>query len=124
MRIMVGRFLPLFAGMILGLSVAVGSPQAQQQPVAQVEDGEAILNEDVEESGVEAEPDEQGMRPPEVVEGEDDGLYRLLQAVRRAPPGLDGTPVERPNAWASEPETEMTPYQPREAYLFPDDFIE
>jgi hypothetical protein len=124
-RIMANRFLPLIASLILGLSATVTAPHAQQQPVDEVEDGEAILTEEVEDSGVEAEPDEQGMRPHEAVEADDHvDLYSLLQAVRHAPPGLDGAPITRPNALASEPETEMTPAQPRDAYLFPDDFIE
>lgn len=122
---MANRFLPLVAGVILGMSAAVTALQAQQQPVEEVEDVETILTEEVEDSGILAVPDEQGMRPHEAVEVEDDvDLYSLLQAVRRAPPGLDGAPVARPNAVASEPETEMTPAQPREAYLFPDDYIE
>jgi hypothetical protein len=119
------RFLSLVASVILGMTAAVTAPQAQQQPLEDVEDSEAILTEEVEESGVEAEPDEQGMRPNEVVDADDHvDLYSLLQAVRHAPPGLDGAPITRPNALASEPETEMTPAQPRDAYLFPDDFIE
>jgi hypothetical protein len=119
------RFLSLVASVILGMSAAVTAPEAQQQPLEDVQDSEAILTEEVEESGVEAEPDEQGMRPNEVVDADDHvDLYSLLQAVRHAPPGLDGAPITRPNALASEPETEMTPAQPRDAYLFPDDFIE
>lgn len=73
------------------------------------------------------QPTEQGNRAPEVLEkeaGEGIDLYMLLARVRSAPPGLDGQPIPRPNALASEPEIEMQPAQPRDANLFPENYIE
>lgn len=75
----------------------------------------------------EPQPTEQGTRSPQVFEKEaEEGidLYTLLSRVRSAPPSLAGQPTPRPNPLASEPETEMQPAQPREAYLFPENYIE
>jgi hypothetical protein len=117
-EIMNDRLLALILPAFL-LAATVATPQQA------IEEGEAILNEDVLESGVLREPDEQGMRPPEPVDESDAvDLYALLAQLRRAPPGLDGQPVARPNLWASEPETEMVPQQPRDAYLFPPEYVE
>ncbi|MFD1912956.1 hypothetical protein [Halodurantibacterium flavum] len=72
------------------------------------------------------EPDEQGLRDPMATPGagNEDSLYSILSAVRMAPPGLDGRPMPRPNALASEPALEMPPEQPEDLYLFPDGYIE
>ncbi|MFC7704706.1 hypothetical protein ACFQXB_10930 [Plastorhodobacter daqingensis] len=72
------------------------------------------------------EPNAQGTRDPMANPGndEEDTLYGLLSAVRRAPPGLDGVPTPRPNALASEPAKEMEPQQPEDLYLFPDGYVE
>lgn len=70
-------------------------------------------------------PNQQGTRAPEPeAAGEQPaGLYQALSAVRRAPPGLDGRPIQRPNALGSEPTTEMTPVGGPE-HLFPDGYVE
>lgn len=114
--------------LLLVMTLAGTTAYAQetgQQPFPQSEEGEAILNENVEESGVKKQPNPQGLRSPEAVDEEEEAdLYSLLNEVRRAPPGLDGEAVPRPNLYASEPEAEMDPDTPRDAFLFPDDFIE
>lgn len=53
------------------------------------------------------QPSQQGVRSPEVQQaGATNGLFKALAAVRRAPPGLDGVPIPRPNEVASEPEVD------------------
>jgi hypothetical protein len=73
------------------------------------------------------QPTAQGTRPPETptIEEEHSGLYAALSAVRRAPTLLDGTTMPRPNKYASEPETEMTPDPAgNPERLFPEDYVE
>lgn len=93
-----------------------------------------LTSQDVKES-LPGDPTEQGTRPPTVLEeeegadadaeqGESVSLYTTLSRVRSAPPGLDGQPIPRPNPLASEPAKEMAPLQPRDAYLFPEDYVE
>lgn len=58
------------------------------------------------------DPNEQGVRSPDPdtdAENQTPRLADALDAVRRAPPGLDGTPIPRPNPWASEPDD---PHEP------------
>ncbi len=53
------------------------------------------------------QPSQQGTRSPEVQgAGASDNLFQALAAVRNAPPNLEGTPVPRPNDYASEPEVD------------------
>ncbi|WP_375262158.1 hypothetical protein [Palleronia sp.] len=83
-----------------------------------------LLSPDVTEHSAEG-PTEQGTRTTETLEEEDDeSLYFLLSRVRTNPPGLDGTPIPRPNPLASEPAKEMVPAQPEDVSLFRDDYIE
>ena len=82
-----------------------------------------LTSEAVEET-VDQQPTDQGNRPENVVEGEAPALYGLLARVRAAPPGVDGEPIPRPNALASEPSTEMEPLQPENPSLFPEGYIE
>jgi hypothetical protein len=132
------RLPALLAGAMLALAVATGPALAQapaeapaQAPAEAQQQGqpdqaeEAGLHSDEVEESLPPEPEPTGIRPPELVEeNEAADLYALLWEVRRAPPGLDGEPIMRPNAWASEPETEMRPYHPRDVVLFPEDYIE
>jgi glucose/arabinose dehydrogenase len=122
----------LLASAALALVAASGPALAQAQSPAEAQlqgqpnqaEEAGLTDEEVEDS-LPPEPEPTGVRPPESVEEvEAMDLYAVLREVRRAPPGLDGEPIMRPNAWASEPETEMAPYQPREAVLFPEDYIE
>lgn len=74
-------------------------------------------------------PTPQGTRPPEPTEKNAEpvrsGLYQALNAVRRAPPGLDGHPIPRPNTFASEPGTEMEPDPAgNPENLFPENYVE
>jgi hypothetical protein len=88
-----------------------------------------LTDESVEET-VDQEPTQQGNRPENVVEGEEEiapqeaSLYERLARVRAAPPGLDGEPIPRPNALASEPTTEMDPLQPENPSLFVEGYVE
>lgn len=88
------------------------------------------LTEEAVEETVDQEPTEQGNRPENIVEGEEElapqeaSLYERLERVRAAPPGLDGVPIPRPNALASEPTTEMEPFQPEDPSLFVEGYIE
>jgi hypothetical protein len=74
------------------------------------------------------EPTQQGTRSPEetnTTRAEDAALYEALAQVRRAPPGLDGRPVTRPNPLGSEPETEMEPHPAgNPESLFPEGYVE
>jgi hypothetical protein len=124
------RLLTLITSAALALSLAAGPARAQQAEAEAQQQGqpnqaeEAGLHSDEVEESLPPEPDPTGIRSPEVVEEvEALDLYSLLREVRRAPPGLDGQTIMRPNAWASEPETEMRPYHPRDVVLFPDDYI-
>ncbi len=95
-----------------------------------VDPGEAerrgLLSPEVQESLM-PEPTPQGTRPPEptVTDETRADLYTLLSAVRRAPPGLDGRPIPRPNPLASEPAKEMTPHPAgHPEVLFMDNYVE
>lgn len=121
----------------------VESPQDQEEPAGQASPAQdpegnpleaeqrGLTSEEVRES-VPPDPTEQGTRPPELLEGEEeveaDGeevdLYAILDRVRRAPPGLDGRPIPRPNPLGSEPAKEMTPLQPEDPSLFPEGYVE
>jgi len=129
------RLLTSLASAAFALSLAdaptfAQTPAQQQAPLEAQQQGQpdqaeeaGLLSDSVEES-LGPEPDDTGARSPEIVEEvEAVDLYALLWEVRRAPPGLDGAPIMRPNAWASEPETEMRPYHPRDVVLFPEDYI-
>lgn len=74
------------------------------------------------------EPTQQGTRSPEEVnttQTEEATLYEALAQVRRAPPGLDGRPITRPNPLGSEPETEMEPHPAGNLdFLFPEGYVE
>ena len=130
--------------LLLAAFLALGAPLAAQenpveepsrlQPEGQAQtDNEAVappgVSEEVQESQPPA-PNEQGMlQAEELDESEEEAerdvsLYTVLSELRRAPPGLDGEPIERPNPLASEPTPEMDPLQPRDAYLFPEGYIE
>lgn len=115
---------------------ADGAPEEQAESAREGEaDGgeEAVTSPGVSEEVKESQPpapNEQGMLQTETLDEEEDTstedepLYALLAELRRAPPGLDGQPIERPNPLASEPTLEMDPVQPLDAYLFPEDYIE
>lgn len=90
------------------------SPAGQPGQAAQ----EGLTSPDVVDS-LGPEPTPQGTRPPdEDVDGgvpaqaadaqELSPLYVALHHVRRAPPGLDGTPVARPNDVAAEPQKDAS----------------
>lgn len=79
------------------------------------------------------EPTAQGTRPPGLEEDETDEtdaasdmtVSQLLREFRRAPPGLDGQRIARPNPLGSGPGTEMDPHPEGDIeVLFPDDYIE
>lgn len=58
------------------------------------------------------QPEPQGTRPPKpTTSGDTQGaeLQQALADVRKAPPDLQGTPVPRPNQWASEPDQANEP---------------
>lgn len=57
-------------------------------------------------------PTDQGNKSPNQSSSAATGsgeLQQALAAVRRAPPDLNGTPVPRPNQWASEPDQPNEP---------------
>ncbi|WP_029007490.1 hypothetical protein [Azospirillum halopraeferens] len=95
-----------------------GNPQEAEQ--------RGLTSPEVEDSQM-PEPTRQGTRSPEPTGSAqaDLALYEALSLVRRAPPGLDGRPTPRPNAYASEPETEMEPSPTgNPEHLFPENYIE
>ena len=93
-----------------------------QQPNQAEEEGLTSPNV-VESQG--AQPTDQGNRAPDVLDQEDKPtLYGALSRLRQAPPSLEGEPVPRPNAFASEPAKEMQPAQAEEISLFPENYIE
>ncbi|HSK41996.1 MAG TPA: hypothetical protein VK943_19685 [Arenibaculum sp.] len=84
-----------------------------------------LTDADVRESqGPESSP--QGTRSPESLGGGTPVLLAdLLRDFRRAPPGLDGRPIQRPNPLASEPGVVMEPHPNGDIQvLFPDNYIE
>ena len=101
--------------------LAVSPAFATEQPI---EGGEALDTPAIRQSDG---PDvtQQGVRPPDPLEEEDAPLlYDLLAQIRRAPPLLDGQVMPRPNAFASEPTTEMPQEHTEPMSLFPEGYIE
>ncbi|WP_109106720.1 hypothetical protein [Azospirillum sp. TSO35-2] len=69
--------------------------------------GDAAANDPAVRGSQEPHPTPQGTRSPNDASSGDTQsaeLQQALAAVRRAPPDLNGTPVPRPNALASEPD--------------------
>ena len=98
------------------------APANAQQPNQAEQEG--LTAPEVIES-LDTNPSDQGALTPEVIDREDQpALYALLSRLRQAPPSLDGEPIPRPNAFASEPAKEMVPAQPENMYLFPENYIE
>ena len=101
-----------------------GQADAEAEAVAPPE-----VSEEVKESQPPAPTDQGMLQTEELDEDEEEAeqdvtLYAVLSDLRRSPPGLDGEPIPRPNPLASEPTLEMDPAQPRDAYLFPEGYIE
>lgn len=99
-------------------------PEVEGEGPVELEGEGGLTGEDVQES-LPPPPTEQGTRPFGTLDEEDvPQLYGLLARIRAAPPSLEGEPVPRPNALASEPAKEMTPQQPADVSLFVEDYIE
>lgn len=120
----------LLSGLLSGLPLLGAAAQQadQQQPAQQSQsgkDGAAPVDSGSKESAGDAlardagvqksqdpHPTPQGTRPPNASSSAATGsseLQQALAAVRRAPPDLNGTPVPRPNQWASEPDQPNEP---------------
>ncbi|AWB08676.1 hypothetical protein A6A40_27305 (plasmid) [Azospirillum humicireducens] len=85
---------------------------AQQQPAPSIDSGakesagDALARDNGVQKSQDPLPSQQGNKPPSPSSSAATGSGELQQAladVRRAPPDLNGTPVPRPNRWASEP---------------------
>ena len=120
----------LLSGLLSGLPLLGAAAQQadQQQPPQQAQSGQAgaaPVESGSKESAGDAlardagvqksqdpHPTPQGTRPPDASSSPATGsseLQQALAAVRRAPPDLNGTPVPRPNQWASEPDQPNEP---------------
>lgn len=116
----------LLSGLLSGLPLlGAGAQQAdQQQPpsgqagAAPVDSGskdsagDALARDGKVQQSQDPHPTAQGTRPPNPSSSGATGSDELQQAladVRRVPPDLNGTPVPRPNQWASEPDQPNEP---------------
>ena len=95
-----------------------GQAQSGQAGAAPVESGskesagDALARDAGVQKSQDPHPTPQGTRPPDASSSAATGsseLQQALAAVRRAPPDLNGTPVPRPNQWASEPDQPNEP---------------
>ncbi|PWC87032.1 hypothetical protein TSH100_11730 [Azospirillum sp. TSH100] len=117
----------LLSGLLSGLPLPASAQQADQQPnqqpgsgqpAAPVESGskesagDALARDGKVQQSQDPHPTAQGTRSPNPGSSAATGSRDLQQAladVRRAPPDLNGTPVPRPNQWASEPDQPNEP---------------
>ncbi|MFP5517478.1 MAG: hypothetical protein ACLGJC_30905 [Alphaproteobacteria bacterium] len=89
--------------------------QQSTQPVdsgAKETTGDALARDGNVQQSQDPLPSQQGNKPPNPTSSAATGSAELQQAlaeVRRAPPDLNGTPVPRPNQWASEPDQPNEP---------------
>ena len=114
----------LLSSLLAGLPLAATAQQpaqhepAQQQPAQSIDSGskessgDALARDNGVQKSQDPLPSAQGNRPPDPSSSAATGSGELQQAladVRRAPPALNGTPVPRPNQWASEPDQPNEP---------------
>jgi hypothetical protein len=114
----------LLSSLLAGLPLAATAQQpaqhepAQQQSAQPVESGskettgDALARDGNVQQSQDPLPSQQGNKPPNPTSSAATGSGELRQAlaeVRRAPPDLNGTPVPRPNQWASEPDQPNEP---------------
>lgn len=114
----------LLSSLLAGLPLAATAQQpaqhepAQPQPTQQIDPGskesagDALARDGNVQQSQDPLPSAQGNKPPNPTSSAATGSGELQQAladVRRAPPDLNGTPVPRPNQWASEPDQPNEP---------------
>ncbi|WP_042694640.1 hypothetical protein [Azospirillum sp. B506] len=123
----------LLSGLLSGLALSASAQrpdrqQSQQQPgsgqpeAAPVDSGskesvgDGLARDGKVQQSQDPHPTAQGTRSPDSSSSAATGSQELQQAladVRRAPPDLNGTPVPRPNQWASEPDQPNEPTRSR-----------